>query len=337
MRPLRLPIVLLAILASAPPVRGARPPAFRPGPCVADAGAALNALPRTGGPRSFHHSSAAGLDRYFSHWQGIQRLSTGDGEWLAVSRSGSAHAVGIVSLAAGSVIRELPAPVGYDHGGGIQAQGDVLVVPYERKGHGAVVALYDVADPRAPRLLHAFSRHGLPPSSDPTHASAAGIVRLGDGRYLLVVGVRSSKVLDFYLSNGAAVRDPAFEFRHVRTLRGVVEGGFQNLNLLAQCDGGLYLIGTRNSGFPPPSMGADLVIWYRLRIGTRDDVTLVREGRRHLDCRRCNFGAGAGIQVTSAGDLRLYAIEHADGGSDGRTVMFEEFAPGSTPPAAPPR
>jgi len=294
-----------------------------------------------------------GLNRLFAHWQGIQRVPGGDGRWLVLSRSRAD--IGFVTVRLGSraaggarfgsnrldperdpeatpppaddaAVRELPAPGGFRHGGGMQMLGQVLVVPFEGGAGHSVVAFYDLADPARPRLLHLMTHEGLPPPSDPGHASAAGVVKLADGRFLLLVGEHSSKVLDFYVSEGSSLDPASLSFRWITTMQGVVTGGFQNMNLVTQCDGALYLVGTHNTSLPPPALGSDMIRWYRLVNGPGGEIAIQPEGNRHLVCRKCNFAAGAGLYVDPAGQLLLYAVAHNDAGP-GSSVEFEEFRP----------
>jgi hypothetical protein len=300
------------------------------------------------------------MDRLFAHWQGIQRLTAGDARWVVLSRSGADIGFTLVRLESrpaggdrlGSnrfggpkapldtpppeedrIIRELPAPVGHDHGGGMQAIGHVLAVPFE--GHGsAIVVFYDMANPERPRLLMAMEREPLPAPARPGRASAVGVAKLADGRYLLVIGERSSKVLTFYVSEGTAL-DADLAFRWVGTRTGTVAGGFQNMNLVTQCDGALFLVGTHNTSLPPPSLGSDLVRWYRLHNDGAAGIGIEPVGSRQLKCRRCNFGAAAGLYLDPEGRILLYAVEHNDGGP-GKSTEFEEFRPVSHAPATGP-
>jgi hypothetical protein len=150
--------------------------------------------------------------------------------------------------------------------------------------------LYDVADPAHPRIIYVLDRADVPAPSSPGHASAVAIGRLADGRLLLIVGVRSSKVLDVYLSNQAELDRPGLSFERVVTLRDAVEGRFQSHNLVTQCDGTLYLVGAYNRGFPGPRLGSDLLRWYRL---TAVDGTIHLEARASaVTCAFCNSCGG---------------------------------------------
>lgn len=328
--------------------------------CVPDLSKALASLNTPGDLLGFRRGSGRRMDRLFAHWQGIQRLPVDGARWLVLSRSGADVGFTLVRLdsrpAGGTrfgsnrlggprdprdtpppendrIIRELPAPVGHDHGGGTQVIGHVLGVPFEH-GNNSIVVFYDLSQPERPRLLMAMERPDLPPPARPGRASAVGIAKLADGRYLLVVGERSSKILTFYVSEGTTL-DHELAFRWIGTRTGTVAGGFQNMNLVTQCDGALFLVGTQNSGFPPPSLGSDLVRWYRLANTDDDQVGITPIGSRQLRCRRCNFGAGAGVYVDPDGRLLLYAVEHNDAGPD-HSIEFEEFRPVSHDPATGP-
>lgn len=321
--------------------------------CVLDVSGSLSALESPGELLGFNPGPQPGFNRLTSHWQGVQRLAADGGGWLALTRSGAAVGFVLVRMGsrrgdgmewrsnrpgpawapsdlppprADSAVRTLPPPVGFKHGGGLQAIGQILAVPYE--GHGSVVALYDLTRPARPRLLYAFNRFDISAPSSPDAASAVGITKLADGRYLMVVGAFSSKVLDFYLSDGPTLRGDQVAFRWLQTVRGAVAGGFQSLGLFTQCDGSVFLVGTHNTSIPPPALGKDYVRWYRLSNGPDGGILISPTGSRHLRCEHCNFAAAAGFYVDPAGHLVLYATEHGAGGPGGST-QFEEFHPQS--------
>lgn len=319
--------------------------------CVPDVSEALAALGTPGDLLGFHRGTGRPLRRLFAHWQGIQRLPAGDGRWLVLSRSGADVGFALVRLASrpaggerfggnrqgggrspydtsppGSdrIVREFPAPPGHDHGGGMQVVGHTLAVPFET-GRESLVAFYDLSDPEHPLPLATLHRDEVPAPGHPGRASAVGAAKLADGRYLLLVGERSSKLLTFYVSRGTRLdHDLAFDW--VTAISGAVVGGFQNMNLVAQCDGALFLVGTHNTSVPPPSLGSDLVRWYRLANADDGSLQVLPVGSRQLVCRRCNFGAGAGLYVDPDGRLLLYAVEHNAGGPEG-SIEMEEFRP----------
>lgn len=300
--------------------------------CIPDVSLALSSLAQRGTMSGFRYDGAPALDGAFRHFQGITRLAREDGTWLAVSRSGSPRAVAIVGP--GGVTAEITAPRGLTHAGGIQALGQMLAVPYEQKQGQSSVILYDVSEPEHPQMIYEVDRSDVPPPSAPGHASAVALARLADGRVALIVGVRSSKVLDLYLSNQADLQQPGLRFDRVATLENAVTGRFQSHNLVTQCDGTLFLIGAYNNGFPGPRLGADMLRWYRLTQSVEGSVVLEAKGKRKVTCAHCNFHAAAGVYVAPGGELMLYGIEHRDTGPN-RTVRYEEFRARTTQPVVP--
>ena len=342
-----VPLSILLVLAG-PTSSPAKTPGPGPGPwlgmvattvgsgtvnrCLPDVNQAFSALEDRGSLRTFRYAGTPALDGVFRHFQGITRLGREDGTWLAVSRSGSPNAVAI--LGPSGIVSEIRGPAGLTHAGGIQALGSVLAVPFEHKQGQSRVMLYDVTVPARPRILYELDRSDVPSPSAPGHASAVALARLADGRLLMIVGVRSSKVLDIYVSNNADLASPGLAFTRVGTLEEAIEGRVQSHNLVTQCDGTLFLVGAYNTGFPAPALGHDRLRWYRLGTAWDGGVDLVEAGSRKIDCRRCNFRAAAGVFVTGEGELVLYGIEHG-GAGPGRTMSYEEFRSRSSQPTAP--
>src|SRR5262245_59912472 len=190
--------------------------------CVEDVPATLLRVPQFGTALGFHLAGAEGVGGYRRHWQGVQRLDVRDTTYMFVSRSGSSTAVLVVSLAsrrAGSgplgrswvptegggtgeppaedrVVAQIPFDTGYSHAGGLSLTGTVLAVPLDGEGRSQIT-FYDVSDPMRARRLGVVDHNDTPRPSTPTEASAVGLGRLADGRYLMVLGVHSSKILEF--------------------------------------------------------------------------------------------------------------------------------------------
>ena len=315
-------------------------------PCVADVGGSLASIEARGATLAFQLNDDPHLSRWGRHWQGVQRGMGANSQYLFVSRSGASAVVMVVRLpsrnsaglrfgsnlpesgpppADDRVVAELPGEAGLTHGGGLQVVGNILGMPLDGKG-GSRVVLYDIKTPEAPRRLAVLDHTDAQPPSDPHQAANVGITRLKDGRYLLVIGVHSSKVLDFYVSTTTSLRDSALAFVRLATETSGVVRGFQSLNLVTQCDGAIYLVGTHNTAIPPPSMGKDFVRWYRLVSPGAGRVQFESPGSKHLQCRRCNFGAGGGLYLDAHGGLLVYGVEHLNSGP-GHSVVVEEFGP----------
>ncbi len=324
--------------------------------CIPDVSTALLRLARRGAPLGFHLAGAESVGGYHRHWQGVQRTGASGETYLFVSRSGSPTAVLIAALASrpsdggplgatwspdtldqveGSppdtdrVVARIPFDSGFVHAGGLALSGTVLAVPMDGGGRSQVV-LFDVDHPERPRRLSSLDHTDAPRPSTGTEASAVALGKLADGRYLLVLGVRSSKILEFYLSNGESLRSDRLEWRRIGIRLGQGVGGFQNLTVLTQCDGVLYLVGTHNTAVPPPSRGRDHVHWYRLGTESGGRILVQKAGERWLHCTYCNLAAGAGLYVTPSGEVLVYTTGFWTR-SPGGWVALEEFIPDTAP------
>ncbi len=300
------------------------------------------------------------------HWQGVQRLTAGQGRFLAISRSGKHVSFVIVGMSSrngtGERLRSnrigrrsaLVAPPvgdrvvtvkgsddGFDHSGGLQSVGNYLAVGLEDSGTKTCnrfgcktvkpprskVAFWNVANPQSPRrtgtLDHATGVEG---------AGTVSIAKLRDGRYLLVVGGTNANTLDFYVSGlGTDLEHPRFihtaTWRESQLVGGDSEfGNYQNLGLVADRSGSLWLIGTHRNSVG--GLGKDFADLFRLERTLRSP-RIRKMASRHLYCgfpfgAQCDLDAAGGVYVTPAGRLLLYGTEHDNDGPGG-TVKAEEF------------
>lgn len=301
--------------------------------CIPDINGALSGLARSGRPIAIDLGDAPGLGRFTNHAQGVVRLPRSPGT-LVVSRSGAGLGALVADVpelgeaendGAGeaAVVATIASPPDADHGGGIDVLDDLLFVPFEDRNERALVAIYDLAEPSDPRLVHEVDRTEGP-FPHPGNSASATAARLADGRILLIVGAHSSRSLDFYVSNGPEPGAPGFAMHYFASLQRHVPTGIQTTTLLTQCDGTLFLVGAWNTRLPPPSGGQDLLGWFRLDLDASGAPRLTETGRAHFDCWKCNFAAGAGVFVSDDGDVRLYAVAHDDLDGD---VIVEEFVP----------
>jgi hypothetical protein len=342
--------------------------------CVNDVQSALSNLRDHGDILGFHMGGLAD-DLYTtpppgSHWQGVQRLTTAGGQYLAVSRSGSATDVIFVVVEMGSrttsgqrfrsnrlspstffhdtappssdrIVYTQSNVFGFDHAGGMQAVGHVLAVPVEN-GTVSRVLFYDMANPVSPVLLYTLDHTSVPSPSSAGHAGAVGLTRLADGHYLLVIAGDEAGSLDFYVSTTTSLLDPATAFNRFSTQTGF-SADYQNVDLVTQCDGRIFLVGTHNDS-DIPAIGNDWACLHELRNGAGSVVSVTSFGCKHLYCgypktgsigsvRHCNFDAAGGSYVDPAGNLLLYGVEHDNDGPLG-SVKFEEFRP-SRPSSCP--
>ncbi len=295
-------------------------------PAIDDPVGQLRDLAEDGRSLSFRAGAMSSVSRA-NHFQSVQRLP-GDGPARFVITRETARReetdIGIVESSTRGderVARAFDTGTAHTHAGGTQLVGRMLVVPLERGSGGSAVHLYDLPPTSAPRLIAAIDHRGER-GERLSQAGAAGMVALADGRYLLVVGTRHSRRLDFYLSGGGELAAAAW--RHLdRWDPGELEtsigdrhfGAYQSLHLLAGTDGALYLLGSHRQFFH-----SDWLDLHQLAIRRGADgrlaVRLVKVGKKHLECGggasdRCNLDAGTGVFIDGDGRLRVYAIGYA--------------------------
>lgn len=316
-----------------------------------------------GDPMGFHLGRAPDVS-LTKHWQGVQRLMTGEAKHLVVSRSGARTGFAVVRMGSrlrggerlrsnrigartaavappGSdvVVTTRPSPLGMDHAGGIQAVGNHLAVGFEGD-RGSRVEFWGVGDPEQP-VRHASLAH----ETGVEGAGTVSIARLRDSRYLLIVGGKNANALDFYVTRPGAGSPATAPWTHVATwresqLRSEIPGdrefgNYQNLNLITDERGTLFLIGTHKDSVRNTDW-ADL-----FRLDTLGDRTprVTKVAKRHLYCgipsvllpggriiggRQCDFDAAGGAYVSRFGRLLLYGTEHDNDGPGG-TIKAMEF------------
>jgi hypothetical protein len=223
---------------------------------------------------------------------------------------------------------------GYDHLGGMQAAGDLMAVPYEESSEeaNAQAFLFDIRAALQPVRLQVDP--GLSVLSDSMGAVGIlpdGLVVMGTPRYIVLALYAGNTKLRLWslsvsLSSGSAsvLGDPIdVDYQGP---------AFQNLQLVKDCNGALYAVGTRVDD------GQDTAYLHQLNLerdpdtGTIDSFTgLERITTLHLFCtnaatdgeRYCDFNAGAGIYVDPQGTLALYGVEHDNDGHNHSTKMTE--------------
>ena len=258
------------------------------------------------------------------------------------------------------VVTIVPREGSYSHAGGMQLLGNVLAVPFE-SGEStdppSKVVLFDVSNPPQPvrlpnEIIHAVS------GGISSEAGTASLGKLADGRFLLVIGRGDANNLDFYVSTGSDIRTTAFErfdswnedelqselcASQPCTCGGIIPvdcefGNYQNLSLVHQCDGALYLVGTHQDSLT----GEDFVDLHRLdNVPGSNDVRITKVAKRQLVCgyrgeNHCNFDAAGGVYIDPERRLLLYGTEHDNDGpiagspicnGSPCSVKFEEFRP----------
>ncbi len=334
--------------------------------CVEDAVGQFNALKHHGEVLGIHKGSYRHGVSVTNHWQGIARLPADGGRRMVVSRSGRADLVVATlgsrdvgggrlrsnKLARGKNTDKTRPPANdrfvmsahdsnYGHAGGIQAVGNVVAASFDQPTKSHVdegkIAFFDLGGRRGRRLGYEISRDEA--------AGAVGMSQLHDGRYLVVVGgFHSNRSLDFYVSEGTDIENLEFD-RKARwsVLTGDMPRstigdthwprdlaniqGYQALNLITQCDGQLFMIGTHRT--TPFSPGArDYADLWKLE-GRTGRVLLTKVAKKHMYCnwsksgQACDLAASGGAYVDPRGELMLYGTTHTNKGTGGSLPVGE--------------
>lgn len=311
-------------------------------------------------PSLLHHWE--GINRLMSHgarYMAVSRATDGENVMFVVVEMASRGTDGrrfrsnkitlngqsrqVVPPAGDKIILTVPRLPDFLHAGGMSTLGNYLAVPLERgtvrnPGSGEIiregesrVLFFDMADPTAPRKLDLEVDHT-------EFADAAGAVlmaRLANGRILFGIGRGGSKTIDFYVSNGSDLEASTFipfytwneDERHSDLSGDDDYGDYQTLNVVTQCDGTLFMVGThKNLG-----NGRDFADTWRLDNGDGNQVEITKVAGRHLVCdnlgaNQCNLDAAAGVYLDPDGQILLYSTEHDNDGPAG-SVKMEEFRP----------
>ncbi|GEM_PF-1711865 len=285
------------------------------------------------------------------HFQGIQRLHGSNGQYFVISggiKNGSPRQSQLIVFKMGSQLAsgpwalpsyghsyKFPSPldrmvsvIDIDielwHGGGIQAHQNFLAIPITGDDRESEVRFFDFTG--APE--NAFEIGAARLIRPDKKSYAAGLTRLSNQRYMALVW--DDNDLDFYYSLSTDFRH-GFDTSLQRVNKNDVIGGvkedcggispggcgtYQNVNFIPQCDGAIYVVGTRNTKKASPTVtGTDYADVYRVDWPDNDySATPIIHHilRKQFYCynQQCNFGAGAGIYVQDRSHLWLYGASH---------------------------
>jgi hypothetical protein len=192
------------------------------------------------------------------------------------------------------------------HAGGIQLAGDVLAVGLEdnQLKTRSEIQFWNVARPGQPvQLPHlTIRRSGAP--EDKT-AGAVGIVKRKND-YLVAAGNWDSRAIDFYTSNGKPLDDPLCRFELAVRWRDdaadkkdwqpdKVFGEYQALNLAADANENLFLIG-------PHTGGNDVVDLFAIDLRAQPDKLLRKLASKSMRLPvGMHFRHAAGVWITKDG------------------------------------
>jgi len=276
------------------------------------------------------------------HMQGVQRLQKSS--YFAVSGNSEESEVLFFHVGADTTNEPLASNLGQtsseaklvnvlkiekelSHAGGISAWGNYLVVGVEMKcpisnwcGEASRVYFYDVSDPEKPKQMTSVIER--PDSS----AGATAMVDI-DGGFLVVVGGWDSEQLDFYESsdlNSVFSKTAIWNKKELLAAAGMDTefGKYQNLNIVKQADGKLFLVGTTHDGLTP-GVGHHWADLFSLEYGNGKRVSIKKVASRQFDAKESDFQAGAGLFVADEERLMLYSVPF---NLKQNFVVFDQFS-----------
>ncbi len=253
------------------------------------------------------------------HLQGIQRMDIDGRMYFIISGSSDDAAyfivVGRTSRGFGIVQRKIICGEPYRHAGGIQVIGDYLAVGVEDnlERDRSRVYFFDVSNPGEPigEPIVTIQREG--PEKLATAGAVAVAKRARD--YLLIVGSWDSDTLDFYRSNGVALREPGCEFTYWQTWSkndarkenwcDDVWGSYQNLNLMSDIHDRLFLV-----GYHCNADNEDRIDLYSLDLSKSPSEMIRKESSKIAKCKQgASFKYGGGVYIKDEDSLVSYACE----------------------------
>lgn len=230
------------------------------------------------------------------HLQGIATSKSGDYIYLVHS-----HAREMLICRENpprKIVQDFKMPIsGFDHPGGIQQVGDILIVPMSHDDHGKV-AFFDlssVSDSQRPLLL--------PPSIvDFAHnAWAAGMTTwTRNGQTTHLVAVRGGGALYLFESNGQSLRSPRATFHAIGNPHSASHD-YEAVNLVTDKSGSVYIVGFWSSGGDAPD--GDFVDLMHLDSKTLM-VSMVKE-KQKIHCKNGSLIGPAGVHFRYGGGLRV--------------------------------
>lgn len=248
------------------------------------------------------------------HLQGIQLMVNEGIEYALLSGSSSTYAYyAVVKLddfqEVLSVNKLMYKP--FKHAGGIQIHRDLMVVGIEDNAarDKSKVCIYKIDNPEAPPVkpLALAERAGEPFRST---AGCTGITRIGD-RCLVVVGDWDTKHLDFYLFGETSKHQQNDGFEKVYTMdmdktdrSAWLDNkwlAYQNINLLKDADGKLYLF-----AFGMNDRHENIADLYLMKHSHLREFGLIKLLSKRFACKEgADFRSGAGISIKEDGKLRV--------------------------------
>ncbi len=202
------------------------------------------------------------------------------------------------------------------HAGGIQLVGDILVVGLEdnQLKTRSEIQFWDVSRPEQLKQLKHLTIPRRGAVKDKT-AGAVGMVRR-ENDHLVAVANWDSRALDFYVSNGKPLADPACRFSFDRRWRDDEAdkqdwlpdrrfGSHQSIQLVTDATGAIFLV-----GFNTASGGRDLADLFSIDMDREPDRLLRKLASRAIDLGASNHFRSTGGIAIDGNRFRILSSEH---------------------------
>lgn len=314
-----------------------------------------------------------------NHHQGMGRLYHPDGRFVVLGRSmegsgqllmfrlggypstqGAFGSSGSHSLS-NTVVWQFNDEYDRNHPDGLSVMGSYFVHGISCEGGGKCnrdqdmpkVYVWNAGNPYNPFRTLVFDLAnwpGYPAPNDTASAGAATMVKLANGRYLLIVKSKQyingdrKRVVSFFqgsslnsLSSWTMVDvlpDSEINSFNGETVWNDVSHNFQHITAVTECGTGtIYLVATKGHGHGDPvkchgcsDNSSEVVRLFRLGIGPTG-YTLTKRGHRYFHCSDgVAFGGAGSVYATSNGKMSFYTGQKCTHDtSTGVKIKFREF------------
>lgn len=263
-------------------------------------------------PVTISYSNILEINNNGGHLQGIQLMENKAGKYAIMTGSSDSHSYYVVvkfgeSDEVISVNNLFDKP--FKHAGGFQVFQNYMAVGIEDNSarDKSMVCLYDIPDPENPPVqpIAVIKREG-----DPLR-STAGCVGMTEYRekLLLIVGDWDTRNIDFYSCHLNELPDGKFDLFYTITMETISKESwidrkwlpYQNINLFTVSSDKLFLVGMGQN-----SENENVADLFSLEEDLPGNFKLVKIATKKFKCTdNCTFKAGAGMDLTNSGELRL--------------------------------
>jgi len=267
-----------------------------------------------GDPQIIRCQNKLEVNNQGGHLQGVQLLIKDQVEYAILSGSSGTYAYYAVAKLDNqnhvlSVNELMQKP--FKHAGGIQIFQDLMVVGIEDNDakDKSKVCIYKIENPDKPPVqpLVMMERYGEPFRST---AGCIAVTKIGD-RYLIIVGDWDTKHLDFYLCEVPSLKQKLEAFEKVYTIDtekidrsawlDEEWDSYQNINLLNDTEGKLYLF-----GFGRNVQNENIADLFLVEHKDLREFNLRKLVSRKFNCKEgADFRSGAGIFLQPDGKLKV--------------------------------